>query len=328
MKRFEYYSPDTVQEASDLLKNDNTVLSAGATDLIRVLKDKILPDYPKKLVSIKHIKALNFIREESDGIHIGAVTTLREIIDSALIQKQFPALAAAAYSVSSPNIRNSATIGGNLCQDTNCWYYRAPHLLGGRLICSRKGGELCLAAEGENRYHSIFGSAPVCGKNTGCISVNTSDMANILIAYDAAIKTNFRIVSANELLTTKAQIRDALQKGEIITEIIVPRYDESTTVRYDKYRLRKTIDFAIVAAASLYSFDAKGAIADARIVIGAVNTVPHRPIKAEKYLLGKKPSEQVANEAGNLALDGAVPLKYNAYKMDLVKTMIIKSLKF
>ncbi|MDL2317798.1 FAD-dependent oxidoreductase [Eubacteriales bacterium OttesenSCG-928-A19] len=166
MRTADYIRATSIAEAADALKNENALLSAGGTDLIGVIKDKLLPTQPDTVVSIKAIPALDTIREEADGIHIGAAATLRAISDSALLRAKAPALCEAAYSVATPNIRNTATIGGNICQDIRCWYYRYPNNLGGRIDCARKEGNLCYAMMGENRYHSIFGAAKVC--ETAC----------------------------------------------------------------------------------------------------------------------------------------------------------------
>lgn len=161
MKHFKYDAPSTLEKVCKVLKNENAVLSAGGTDLIGVLKEQLLPSYPDKVVSLKQVEGLSYIREEEDGLHIGAGTTLHEVSDSEVVRKGWNALADAAYSVASPNIRTTATIGGNICQDIRCWYYRYPHSIGGRINCARKEGQLCSAMMGENRYHSIFGAAKV-----------------------------------------------------------------------------------------------------------------------------------------------------------------------
>lgn len=162
MKHFNYVAPATIAEASQALKGGNSVLSAGGSDLLGVLKGKLLPTYPDKVVSLKDIDELKFIHEEDDGLHIGAMTTLAEIIADASIKDKWSAIVDAAYSVATPNILNRATIGGNICQDIRCWYYRYPHSIGERVDCARKEGHLCYAMMGENRYHSIFGAGKVC----------------------------------------------------------------------------------------------------------------------------------------------------------------------
>ena len=162
MKNFTYVNPSSVEEASELLKQPGTVVMGGGTDLLGVLKDGLLPEYPEKVVSLKKLPGMDQIREEEDGLHIGAEAILRQIADSAVVKGGWNALADAARSVATPNIRNTATIAGNLCQDIRCWYYRYPDILGGKINCARKTGHLCSAMMGENRYHSIFGAAKVC----------------------------------------------------------------------------------------------------------------------------------------------------------------------
>lgn len=169
MKYFEHINAQTVEEASQAVKNGAKVMDGG-TDLLGVLKDKILTEYPETVVNIKTIQGLDKIEETGQGICIGANVKLGDICDSELIKREYPALASAAYSVASPLIRNQATIGGNICQDTRCWYYRYPNQIGGRIDCARKDGNKCYAFTGENRYHSLYGGMRVhqsaCSK--GC----------------------------------------------------------------------------------------------------------------------------------------------------------------
>lgn len=162
MKNFTYINPSSVEDASELLKQSGTVAMGGGTDLIGVLKDGLLPEYPEQVVSLKKLPGLSQIEVKEDGLHIGAEATLRQVADSEAVKEHWGALSIAATSVATPNIRNTATIAGNLCQDIRCWYYRYPDILGGKIDCARKSGHLCSAMMGENRYHSIFGAAKVC----------------------------------------------------------------------------------------------------------------------------------------------------------------------
>lgn len=161
MKSFNLLKPQSLEEATSLLAEEKTVALAGGTDLLGVLKDKILPEYPLNVVDLKTIDGLNEIRQDDKGISIGAMATLSEIVESDIIKENAPALVDAAKSVAHLNIRNVGTLGGNLCQDSRCWYYRYPHQIGGRVDCARKTGDVCYALMGENRYHSIFGGAKV-----------------------------------------------------------------------------------------------------------------------------------------------------------------------
>ena len=162
MKNFNYLSPASTDEAKTLLADEKSVLMAGGTDLVGVLKADLLPSYPESVVSLSKIEGLDTIEEKSDGLHIGAMATLKNIAQSDVVRSGWNALADAAYSVASPNIRSLATVGGNICQDIRCWYYRYPHIVGGRINCARKEGDLCYAMKGENQYHSIFGAMKVC----------------------------------------------------------------------------------------------------------------------------------------------------------------------
>lgn len=160
MKYFEHKDALTIEEASQALEHGAKAI-AGGTDLLGVLKDKILPEYPETVVNLKTISGMDQIEETEKGLKIGANVTLAEIAESETVRENYPALAQAAYSVASPLIRNQATIGGNLCQDSRCWYYRYPNQIGGRIECARKGGDKCYAFTGENKYHSIFGGMRV-----------------------------------------------------------------------------------------------------------------------------------------------------------------------
>ncbi|MCX8021496.1 MAG: FAD binding domain-containing protein [Syntrophorhabdaceae bacterium] len=163
MKSFSHYNPKSVEEAVQVLStyDGKAKPNAGGTDLLGILKEKSLPEYPEAIVNLKTIEGLSYIKEEEDFIAIGSLTKLSEIAGSQMVREKISLLADAAKEVATPQIRNMATVGGNLAQDVRCWYYRYPHHLGGRIVCLRKGGTLCNALSGDNRYHSIFGVAPM-----------------------------------------------------------------------------------------------------------------------------------------------------------------------
>ena len=162
MRTFEHFNPENFDEASKILKEGGkSVAISGGTDLIGVLKAELLEEAPDAVVNLKTIKGASYIDAEGDCFKIGALTKLVDIAESAVIQKRLPILSEAAVSVATPNIRNKATIGGNICQDVRCWYYRYPHSAGGRIVCARKGGKECLALHGRNQYHSVFGGMKV-----------------------------------------------------------------------------------------------------------------------------------------------------------------------
>lgn len=168
MKKFDHIKVQSYEEASKIVQEGNGAIEpiAGGTDLLGTLKDRLLPVYPEAVVSLKGIPDSSYIEERDGMLVIGAGTTLKRVAKSQLVKDYCEALAEAAYSVASPLIRNTATIGGNLCQDVRCWYYRYPDSIGGRLECKRKGGDTCYAIAGENRYHSIFGG--MCTGTSSC----------------------------------------------------------------------------------------------------------------------------------------------------------------
>jgi NADPH-dependent glutamate synthase beta subunit-like oxidoreductase len=162
MKTFQHFNARSIGQAASLLKKSNgkARVNAGGTDLLGDLKDRCVADYPEALINIKTIPNLNYIKAGSRGLRIGALTKLADIIKSQVIQQDYSVLAQAASTIASPNLRNMATVGGNLAQDVRCWYYRYPQQIGGPIVCLRKGGKICNALVGDNRYHSIFGAAP------------------------------------------------------------------------------------------------------------------------------------------------------------------------
>jgi NADPH-dependent glutamate synthase beta subunit-like oxidoreductase len=162
MKTFKHYNARSLKDAAARIAKHNgkAKVIAGGTDLIGGLKDKSVPDYPEALINIKNIRGLDYIKAGTRVLRIGAITKLAEIVKSPAVQKDYPLLAQAAHSIAGPNLRNMATVGGNLAQDVRCWYYRYPQQIGGPIECLRKGGKLCNALAGDNRYHSIFGAAP------------------------------------------------------------------------------------------------------------------------------------------------------------------------
>ncbi|MCL6477935.1 MAG: xanthine dehydrogenase family protein subunit M [Peptococcaceae bacterium] len=317
MKPFTHFNAHSVDEAIQLLKKyeGKAKLNAGGTDLLGVLKDRILPDYPEAIVNIKTIPGLNAVEENEEGISIGALTTLVDIITSPLIEKVCPMLKEAAKTVASPQIRNVATIGGNLCQDTRCWYYRYPDEIGGMIKCFRKGGKVCPAVSGENQYHAVMGAKK-------CYAVCPSDTAVALAALGATLAIagakGARTLPVEEFYTHWGNI---LTPGEMITAVHIPKPSPAARQNFLKFTLRKPIDFAIVSVASIITLD-QGICTGARVVLGAVAPTPVRALQAEEFLQGKELSEETAAEAARLALAGARPLSKNEYKLEIAKTLV------
>ena len=298
----------------------NANLIAGGTDLLGVLKDEILPDYPGAVINIKTISGLADIKENKKGLKIGALTKLIDVVAHPLVREKFAILSKAAEAVATPEIRNMATLGGNICQDTRCWYYRYPHHMGGRIICYRKEKGPCQAIKGDNRYHAIMG-----GKK--CFAVCPSDTAIALTALDAELEIKgpqkVRKVSVNEFFTPLGNI---LGPNELLTHIQIPDPTAGVRQAFLKFTLRKPVDFAIVSVAAVVTMQA-GICKDARIVLGAVAPTPVRAVGSEKCLTGKVASEKGIAEAARAAVKDAKPMRMNAYKVEITKVLVKRALR-
>jgi xanthine dehydrogenase YagS FAD-binding subunit len=313
MKAFNHVNAKTLAEASTALVGGKAVLTAGGTDVLGRLKDNILPTYPETLINIKSIPGLDYIKEEGGMLKIGAATRLADIAGHATVREKYAALGQAAGRVANPHLRDMGTIGGNICQYNRCWYFRKPE---NRFNCVRKGGDLCYATGGENRYHSIFGGLK------GCPAVNPSDTAPALVALNAKIKTNKRVLEAEQLwdLTAMAVGSTVLAGDEIVTEIQVPAPAAGAKSAFMKFALRKSIDFPIVNCAVMLTGGT------ARICLNAVAPKPYRATKAEAAIAGKPINEANAEAAGAAITEDAVVLAQNRWKVQVAKTMVKRSL--
>lgn len=346
MKRFEHQNARSVGEAVELLNHyhGKAKVNAGGTDLLGALKDGILPEYPEAVINIKTIVGLDYIRNDKQGLTIGALAGLADVAMSSIVKKEYTLLAESAHSVATPHIRNMATIGGNLAQDVRCWFYRYPLQIGGPIVCLRRGGKFCSALAGDNRYHSIFGPAPLNESQSagaspagadvpsypstarkGCFAVNPSDIAVALLAMDAAIVTTKQTLPAHLFFKATATKSNILEADELITEIQIPKPPTGAIQRFEKFTLRKPIDFAIVSVASILTVE-NGICKDARIVLGAVAPEPLRARKAEEVLHGTTIDEELAEEAAEYALEGVRPLKMNHYKMEIAKALVKRAI--
>jgi xanthine dehydrogenase YagS FAD-binding subunit len=321
VRPFKHFNAASVDEALSLLKEyaGEARLMAGGTDLLAVLKDQIFEEYPKALINIKTIPGLDNIQENDQGLRIGALAKLADIALSPSVQAKYPVLSEAAGSVASPEIRSMGTIGGNLCQDVRCWYYRYPHQMGGRILCHRKGTGPCHAIKGDNRYHAIMG-----GK--ACFAACPSDTAIALGALDAKLTIvgpeGERKIPIHDLFTP---LGTTLGPAEILTEIEVPSPPEGTRQRFLKFTLRKPIDFAIVSVASVIVMK-NGLCRDARIILGAVAPTPMRAEMAEEAIKGKAIDASTAEDAARAAVSSAKPLSGNAYKIEITKVLVKRAI--
>ncbi len=317
MRSFTHFDAYSIEDTCTALGQykGRAQLKAGGSDLLSILKGDFLPDYPEVIINIKTIPGLDYIKEDGDFLRIGALVRLIEMVRSPLLSHKYSVLVKAAHTVASPQIRNVATLGGNLCQDTRCWYYRYPRSMGGPLQCLRKGSGSCLAVKGDNRYHAIMG-----GKK--CFAVCPSDMAVALACLDG------RLIIAGPRGERNVAVADFfyplgndLAEDEMITEIEIPARRNPAQQNFLKFTLRKPIDFAIVSVASVISIE-KGVCTDARIVLGAVAPFPVRVRAAEELLIGKPVSEEIVMSAADEALAGSKPLSKNAYKVQIAKTLV------
>jgi xanthine dehydrogenase YagS FAD-binding subunit len=321
MRSFKHVQAKTTEEAVALLARyrGKAKINAGGTDLLGVLKDEILPAYPQAVIDIKTIPGLDTIREEGGWLKIGALARLKDIAGSTLIRERYGVLAEAAWSVASPQIRNAATLGGNLCQEVRCWYYRYPNHLGGAIDCARKGKGPCLAVKGDNRYHAVLG-----GKK--CFAVCPSDTAVALAALDA------RLILTGPQGQRQIAVTDLyhplgldLQWNEILTEVEIPGPPREARQLFFKFTLRKPIDFAIVSLAAVIT-EARGICQNARLAVGALAPAPVRAETAEEFLSGRVLDEETASQAAELALSEARPLSRNAYKVVIARVLLKRAI--
>lgn len=317
MRTFTHIDAYTVDKACELLGKykDRAKLNAGGTDMLSTLNGDIFPDYPEAIINIKTIPGLDYISEDGNVVKIGALARLSDVAESPLLKQRYGVLAEAALSVGSPQIRNAATIGGNICQAVRCWYYRYPRRLGGPALCLRKGSGPCLAVKGDNRYHAIM-------EGKKCFAVCPSDTAVALAALDAKVIIAGLKGERSIAVTDFYQpLGNALEMDEMVKEIQIPGITPLARQRFIKFTLRKPIDFAIVSVAAVITVK-DGTCTEARIILGAVAPMPFRAKAAEEALVGRPLSENVAAEAAKAALANAKPLSMNAYKVEIAKTLI------
>ncbi|MBI3046902.1 MAG: xanthine dehydrogenase family protein subunit M [Acidobacteria bacterium] len=321
MNNFSYSRPATLREAAAQLGNEKafgrTAILAGGTDLLGEMKDNLAS--PERLVPIRHLKELQGIRSMNGGLRIGASTLLADIVESPMVQQQTPLLAMAAGKVGTLQIRNMATIGGNLCQRPRCWYYRNNY------PCFKHGGNVCYSATGENEYHAILAGGP-------SYIVHPSDTAPALVALGATVRISTggreRSVPIEKFFVSPRQDptrENILQANEILTEIEVPNAPAGSKAVYVKEMVREIWDFALCSVAAVVTVQG-GIVRDVRIVLGGVAPIPYRAVKAEAALRGQPLTEAAAAAAGVAATDGARPLAKNAYKVPLTQAVVKRAL--
>ena len=331
MNNFEWAAAKSSDEAVQMLKSapktkdpdESARPLAGGQDLITTMKDYILR--PSRVVNLKTISNLDQVEGDATaGLKIGALTTLDTIEHHPVITKSFPGLSEAAHSVATTQIRNLATVGGNLCQRPRCWYFRHEHI-----ICLKKGGSKCYAAEdeGENKFNAILGGGP-------SYIVHPSDLAPMLVAYGATVTIQgdgkTRDVPLEEFFTLPAdgplRRENVLKDHEIITHVHIPASKLAARSTYEKFKERDSLDFATAACAAAVEMNGDGTVKDARIVLGGVAPIPWRVPNAEEALKGKKLELGPLEAVAKLALEGAEPLSKNAYKVPLTQALVKRAL--
>lgn len=315
MRPFDYASPTKKEQVADLLAGSwgQVEVLAGGTDLLSLMKDEITA--PSRLVNIKGISELHGVRPDKDLLTIGALTTLADVAANSLVQQSYPVLAAAAGDAASPQIRNLATIGGNLCQRPRCWYFRAGH---GLLAQNDDGKSLVL--EGDNRYHAILG-------NDGpAYFVSPSTVAPVLIAYGATVRImgphGSREIPVEKFFVipkTAQQREHNLQPNEFVTEIVLPgKKQPGLRAGHYEVRQKEAFDWPYATAAAALIMNGS-TVKSARIVLGHVAPVPWVCAEAPQILAGKAVTQATADEAAHAAVSGARSLGHNSHKIQLAQ---------
>lgn len=318
MNRFEVVKPVTLAQAKDAVQEKAwSQYKAGGIDVIDHLKEHL--EEPPRLVDLKGIPGLADVKVEADGsLRIGALVKLADIAADDRIRKSHTALAIAAGETASPQVRNVATVGGSVLQRPRCWYYRLEDYK-----CLKKGGDVCFAVGGENRYHVIFGGGP-------SYAVHPSNTAVALVALGASFvfdgPKGARTVAASDffqLPSKNALAENIIEVAEVLTEVRVPAASGRSI--YDEVRERQAFDWPLVSMAASVKLEA-GIVKEARVVLGAVAPIPWRSPRAEAVLVGKPLNEATLQDAARAAIVGAAPLSDNGYKVGLVQTLVRRTL--
>ncbi|MCY4572157.1 MAG: xanthine dehydrogenase family protein subunit M [Gemmatimonadetes bacterium] len=320
---FELYQPTEVEDAVRLMRQhgDKGWVLAGGLDTFDWFKDRI--KRPEAVIDLAAVDGIRGISAGADGgLDIGAMTSLTEIAENADVMSRYPLLAEAAGLVATPQIRNQGTLGGNIVQDTRCWYYRSGW------PCYRAGGNVCYAATSQsmNREHCIMGASR-------CVAVSPSDTAPALVALDAemvvASTSGERTYPAADFFIgpdIDIERMTVLKPGDLLTRVILPAPWEGARWYFEKIRDRKSWDFSLVSVASSLRVE-DGMIQDARIVVNSVAPYPVRLRAVESAIRGRAPSGDTLTMAGDIAVEGARTLRHNDYKVALMRNLVKRSIR-
>jgi xanthine dehydrogenase YagS FAD-binding subunit len=315
MNRFEWVDATSVDQALAAATSDSA-FKAGGVDLLDLMKDDI--SAPNRLVNIRNIQGLDEIREDEQGLNIGPLATLSDISENQTIQKKYAAISEAADRVATPQIRNMATVGGNLAQRPRCWYFRSEEFQ-----CRKKGGKHCFAQDGENDYHAIF-------DNRTCAIVHPSGLAVPLVALNGRLqitspKGKREVLLEDFFISPEQDVthENILQRDELITAITVPATDARSA--YYKQGEKESFDWPIAdVAVALTMQGSRCSIAS--IVLGAAAPRPYRAKAAEAQLANAEINENTARKAAQQAIEGATPLANNAYKIPIFEAIIRRTI--
>ena len=322
MPAFELFQPTNVNDALTLVDRhgSNAWIMAGGLDTFDWLKDR--SKRTNVVIDLSQLSELRGIKEVDGGVEIGALTTLTEVVRHPVIREKFGLLMEAAELVASPQIRNAGTLGGNVSQDTRCWYYRSGW------TCYRAGGNICYAdtPTAINREHAILNA-------DRCVAVSPSDTAPALIALDAKMvirsRSGERVVDAEQYFVGPAieiTRMTVLRPGELLTAIRIPATWAGAQFYFEKVRDRQVWDFPLVNVASAMKASG-GTIQQLRLAVGAVAATPLRLTAVETAVAGRPRNEETADMAGRLAVEGAQPLRYNGYKIPLMRNLVKRAIR-
>jgi xanthine dehydrogenase YagS FAD-binding subunit len=323
MKNFTYFRPDTAEKAVALLERNwgTTELLGGGTDLHDLQKEYVAQ--PTKVISLGGIKNMDAIAMQARGdaaLLVGAGATLAAVAGNSDVKKHFPALADAAGVIGTPQIRNVATVGGNLCQRNRCWYFRDEHV-----HCLLKDGDKCYALDGENRYHAVF------TKGHKCVIVSPSTLAPVLIALDAVVEVlgpgggkNVAVGRFFKAPVGNGDREHMLAPNELVTAVRIPVAEGRKNANYEVHH-KVGHDWPLVQAAVSFGLDGERA-KGVKVVLGHVAPTPHVAEAAAKAVEGKAITEESAEAAGKAAALGAAPLAQNAYKLRLIAVAVKRAL--
>ncbi len=320
MNNFEYAIPDSLDKTFEYLRSSHTQVKAGGIDLLDLMKEDLAA--PGRLVTIRDLVELKFLDVDKDGrMQIGPALTLSELAVHKKLKGAYRALAQAAAKAATPLIRNAASLGGNLCQRPRCWYFRSNDF-----NCTRKGGNICFALDGENQYHAIFGNSD------GCAIAHPSATAVALMALDAQINISNgddqKEIPIDEFFVSPAQDiqkENVLAANELITAVIIPSAMKNYISFYCKLKEKQASDWPLADVAVALRMNGN-VCKDARIVLGSAAPVPMRSKNAEAVLMNKKVDKLTATQASEAAMENAEPLSLNAYKIPVFKTVIYRTI--